>query len=64
MDEQFEAPRSIEVTESYLQREAEVDDEGVGQGLDVDPLAVVGELEAGDQWRSFKEKDGRASTIF
>jgi hypothetical protein len=33
---------------THLELLAEVDDQGIGHGLNVDPVAIVGELEAGD----------------
>jgi hypothetical protein len=38
-----------DVVISYLELQAEVDDEGVRHGLDLDPLALVGDLEARDR---------------
>jgi hypothetical protein len=34
------------VADTHLELEAEVDDEGAGHGLDLDPVAVVDNLEA------------------
>jgi hypothetical protein len=52
--------RSKWQTDTYLECEAKVDDQGIGQGIDIDPFAIVGELQAGDRAR---EEEGEEVAV-
>ena len=42
----YNCKRKLRTTDIHLELEAEIDDEGVGHGLDLDPVAVVENLKA------------------